>query len=416
MNYTLVAENTTKRHLRVEVRATVTIDHPELYFYEEDPVATSRLHSLSVHDKRGKEIEIKRIRHGAWKLEAIKGTNVCITYVLHAFVMSPTETYVSADTWIVNPKSSLMSVEGLKDSHPTITLSSSDTNFIFASKKEIQSDLEGYAASFNTMDEMYRTTIMGGTYMNTYTMKEVKINLKGEIGSVDISTLCKTLEKRFEANKLDSKISILLYIVPGHIEKRALVYGEEHGLYNSFMIIPTSDILEKELMEKIIYSIEYHYYANISLSIEKKMVPWFVEGFSQWNTIQQMKSIWTKEEYRLRVERCYIRTFSLDRELKETVIDSGHNKTSTLSRDAGSVLCHQLSILFKGQDLQWEPFNNSMTETIGSCYSGDLKWLWSLSLYAKDLSGWLEVCKRYVRMDGWKLECPKRGPVKVIYI
>jgi hypothetical protein len=421
MNYTLVAENTTKRHLRVELRATLTVDRPELCFYEEDLVATSRLHSLMVHDKRGKEIEVRRIRHGAWKLEATKGTVVCITYVLHAFVMSPTETYVSADTWIINPKSSLMSLEGLKESRPTITLSSSDSSIKFVSQQEIQSDLEGYTSSFESMHEMYHTSIMGGTDIREYMIKEVKVGVKGEIGSLDMAKICKSIEERFKRNELDAKVSILIYIVPGHIEKRALEYGEEHGLCNSFMIIPTSERLEMELMEKLIYSIYSHVYSRISLAKETQIVPWFVQGFSHWNTIQQMKQIWSKEEYRLRVERCYIRTFSLERELKETVLDSGYNHTSTLSRDAGAVLCHQLSILFKETGIQCDQMENEsnktkITDEIGSSYPGDLVWLWSLSLYSKDLSGWLEVCKQYIALDGWKLECPKRGPVKVTYV
>ena len=122
-----------------------------MYFYNEDPVFTSRLHSLIVHDKKGKQLEVRRIRHGAWKIESSKGTVVCITYVLHVFVMSPTETYVSGDTWIINPKSSLMTLEGLKDINPTITLSSTYTDVSFVSQKEIQSDIEGYTVSFESI-------------------------------------------------------------------------------------------------------------------------------------------------------------------------------------------------------------------------------------------------------------------------
>ena len=281
---------------------------------------------------------------------------------------------------------------------------------------------------------------MGGTNIETYTLvsgreceignscqltedirDKSKITFKGEIGLLDLKHICKSIEERFDEKELDENISIVVYIVPGHIEKRALEYGEQHGLRNSYIVIPTSSNLEIELREKIIYSIYYHLYSKISLSKEGMVLPWFVHGFSHWNTIQQMKSVWSKEEYRLRVERCYIRTFSLDRELKETILDSGYNQTSTLSRDAGAVLCHQLSILFKERGKKWEYMmdtvcKNSIIDAIESCYSGDLVWLWSLSLYSSDLSGWLEVCKRYISIDGWKLECPKRGPVKVTYV
>jgi hypothetical protein len=420
MNYTLLAENTTKRHLRVELRATLALNNPELCFYEEDHVSTSRLHSLIVHDKRGKELEIRRIRHGAWRITAQKGTFVCISYLLHAFVMAPTETYVSRDTWIINPKSSLMTLEGMKETSPIVTLSSTDINVTFASQKEVQSDIEGYTLSFESTDEMYHTLIMGGSGISTYNLKNTKITIKGDIESLDLEKLYQSIESQFDGNELDTNASILVYIVPGHIEKRALEYGEQHVLNNTFIILPTSDRLEIELKEKIIYSIYYHMYSRISLYKEGRIVPWFVEGFSNWNAIQKMKSIWTKEEYRLRVERCYIRTFSLDRELRETVLDSGYNKTSTLSRDAGSVLCHQLSILCKEKENKRGPMidiesKHSITESIGSYYSGDLIWLWSLSLYSSDLSGWLEVCKQYILIDGWTLECPKRGPIKVIY-
>ena len=426
MSYTLLAENTTKRYLRVELRTTLALDNPEICFYDEDPVSTSRLHSLIVHDKRGKELEFRRIRHGAWRITASKGTVVCISYVLHAFVMSPTETYVSGDTWIINPKSSLMILEGLKDTSPTLTLSSTDTNITFVSKKEIQSDIEGYTVSFESMNEMYQTWIMGGSGISTHTLKKLtesqgsKVYIKGDTGSLDLEKICQSISIHFNGDELKLDTSIFVYIVPGHIEKRALEYGEQHGLHNSFIVIPTSDHLETELREKIMYSILYNMFSIASLHLEGIIVPWFVEGFSHWSMMQGMKDIWTKEEYRLRVERCYIRTFSLDRELKETVLDSGYNKTSTHSRDAGSVLCHQLSILCKEKGTRWENITEienkgTIMDTISSCYSGDLVWLWSLSLESSDLSGWLEVSKRYIALDGWKLECPKRGPVKVLY-
>jgi hypothetical protein len=423
MNYTLVAENTTKRHLRVELRTCLLLNNPHLWFYKEDRTATSRLHSIKVHDKRGKEIEIRRVRHGAWMIHAQKGTIVCINYILHAFAVSPTETYVSRDTWIINPKSSLMTIEGIDNIEPIVTLSSpSDT--IFISQKKIQSDIEGFVVLYKSMEELYDTPILGGTGIKLHSIGSSNIVVKGEIDTIDITQICNMLMDIIEPKVLEQVITIIIYLTPGHIEKRALEYGEVHGSCTSFIILPTSKQIDYEIREKIIYSLYYHYYLKLSLSIEGILVPWFVEGFSYWNMIQKMKSIWSKEEYRLRIERCYIRTFSLEREINETVIDSGYNDTSSLSQDAGSVLCHQLNILFRLKDIQWDSVistdinavsSNKITNMIETYYSGDLIWLWSISLHTKHLLGWLDVCKKYITIDNWILESPKRGPLKILY-
>jgi hypothetical protein len=418
MNYTLLAENTTKRYLRVELRAALPTNNPRLYFYREDKVATSRLHSLAVHDKKGKELDIRRVSHGVWMIQSQKDTNVCISYVLHTFVMSPRETYVSADTWIINPKTSLITIEGMESSALSITLSSSENTFV--SQKDITTDIEGLTLSYNTIEELYDTPLLGGKEFSVFSIGSSRLAIKGQTCVLDIGNICKKIEDLVDPEILNESNFLLMYLVSGHIDKKGLEYGEEHGIHSSVIIIPTTENLENEVKEKIIYSLHVHYYSKLSLSIEGILVPWFVKGFSYWNMIEKMKSEWTKEEYRLRVEQCYIRTFSLERELNETVTDSGYNEESTLSRDAGAVLLHQLNILFQIKGIKRNLTSESrtsdkLTHWIESNYSGDLTWLWSLSLHSKELGGWLNTSKKYISREGWRLECPKRGPVKVLY-
>ncbi len=419
MNYTLIAENTTKRHLRVEIRLSLTVDNPEWFFIEENPVFTSRLYSLVGHDKRNKEICIERIRNGAWKILALKGTNICITYVLHSFVMSPEETYLSGDTWIINPKSALMVLSGLQAIRPTITLSASD--MAFYCDKEIRHDIDGTTVAFDSFDEMWDYPMMGGLQILEFCIHKYRVVVKGEVDLIkaDIETICKTIETQL--TDLYHKGTIMLYIVPGHIEKRALEYGEHQRKSSCFGVIPTGPSLETELKEKIIYSI---YQIELQQeSIEYKgRCEWFLQGFAYERMIQTMKTWWSKEEYRLRVERCFIRTFSMERSLLESMIDAGYHKSSTYARDAGTVLCFLLRILFtqKGYNWSWTSSQDKMSlsfllNEIETNYQNDLRWLWSLSLHTKETTGWLEVCKTYLPLVGFVIEVPKRGPIKVLY-
>jgi predicted metalloprotease with PDZ domain len=211
MNYTILEEDCSKRLFRVELRVSPSQDNPELFFYQEQPLYTSRLCSIQVHDAKGNEVQYSRIRNYGWRIHCPKDKLICISYLLHCFVMSPEECYISEETWVINPKSLCLLITGWELNSPSLNISSANWNMIY-SGMGFEHGIDGLTATFATFDHLFQYPMLLGKDIVTKKIDQCSIVVKGEIVEPMITQIVEPLLSCMKDNIPLS--TLIMYIVP----------------------------------------------------------------------------------------------------------------------------------------------------------------------------------------------------------
>ena len=427
MNYTIYSHNSASRLLQIDYRFKTNSSISLISFYNKNPLFTSRLTSITAHDSKGKELELNRSSPYEWTLVSTNKCNVCISYIIHAFFMDPKETYSSGDTWIINPQSCFMHAKDINDPCDLIFILP-DENFKISSNKDYIDDIEGKIFNFENYNKMLEYPIMIG--LNTITLISDKLyittHIKGLLSDNEKEQIQNTINN-IEQWILETDISIsipvtiLLYIVPKEIETKGLNYGISSYESSTLIISPSENKqLQNDLIESIIkHTLPYNYDDNMLF---------FREGFNRLKYMKYYKTILSTEDYRLKLEKSYIRTFCLKQEINENILDSSisnltrnSNLLTTYPIDKGFVICQMIDILLsrKNENIlhhlhHLNSKDNLNISTINNIFKENIDWFWNLAIHSKQNDGFLSICKSLILDLNYNLEQPKKGPVKLL--
>jgi hypothetical protein len=317
MNYTFIPISSTERLLNIKTKWSLTPNSiveikcptwiPSRYKQED---YESAIRQLDIMNKRSFLLEYEKIKANTWKVKVPSDGIILISYTIHAFWMSPWNSYISGDTWLIQPGSICLYCQELLNEPCSITLNVPET-FTISSYKEVVNDIEGRYIKFESYHEMINNPILAG---NDLIISDKNVVWKGQSDYIT-KELISQFDELLEKSEILHDHHYMIYVIGKNSSMRALTLGTSSHSSNSISIIQEQESQQNFLYELLIESSKA-YYSTKSLYLTDYTNPYYnkymfiQEGLRLYLGLCTLKDILPKEYYRTKLEQYLLRNFS----------------------------------------------------------------------------------------------------------
>ena len=328
MNYTLIPISTSERLLNIKTKwkltpnSTVEIKCPTWIssrYKQED--YESAIRQLVIMNKRSFLLEYEKVEANIWKVQVPSDGFIFINYTIHAFWMSPWNSYMSGDTWLIQPGSICLYCEELLNKPCSITLSVPET-FTISSCKDVVNDIEGRVVSFDSYHEMVNNPILAG---NDLVISDKKVVWKGQSEYIT-KELISQFDDLLEKSQILLKHHYMIYVIGKNSSMRAITLGTSSHLSNSISIVQEQENQQLFLHELLIECSKAYYtkknieFTDYTKAYYNKNI-FIQEGIRLYLGLCTLKNILPREYYRTKLEQYLLRNFSTKHLIKQTILN-----------------------------------------------------------------------------------------------
>jgi hypothetical protein len=339
MNFSISCKDSASRLLSVDARGKIQPGKVEFRIRSPSGVT-----SFGAYDKRGFSLDWKRISEDCWEVVTVDGF-INLSYTLHCYIMSPKESYVSDDTWIINPSTTFFESEATKTVEHIVVVNCEKAIYC---NKPVEEDIEGKLIRFKTFDELKESFICCGEVRSIVKPDrdssrgapldrgDLVILLKGDISDKSVESL----DKRLDALTpyVQRQLSFFVFVVPKDIEQRALEFGVNSS---GLIIVQNSNAHGSNFDTELYYSISRAIVAS-NFSVEEPRALFIKTGYSAYISYKCLDS--ELKNVKL-LEQFLLRTFSVKHSVVDNLLDASARSPDYIARDRGFVVFLLLDLL-----------------------------------------------------------------------
>jgi hypothetical protein len=328
MNFSISCKDSASRLLSVDARGKITPGKVEFRIRSPSGVT-----SFGAYDKRGFSLDWKRISEDCWEVVTVDGF-INLSYTLHCYIMSPKESYVSDDTWIINPFTTFFESEATKTVEHIVVVNCEKSIYC---NNPVEEDIEGKLIRFKTFDELKESFICCGEVRSIVKPEcDLVILLKGDISDKSVESLDKKLDAL--TPYVQRQLSFFVFVVPKDIEQRALEFGVNSS---GLIIVQNSNAHGSNFETELYYSISRAIVAS-NFSVEEPRALFIKTGYSAYISYKCLDS--ELKNVKL-LEQFLLRTFSVKHSVVDNLLDASARSPDYIARDRGFVFFLLLDLL-----------------------------------------------------------------------